>query len=430
MRATAPSIKLAADTSLPQRDLLLDEGEVARRLARCLGAGGPLAIDACARVRAKYRFGQSLRVLHRVRVGSSAYAVAARAFHNGRSEQAYERALGEAVACAPLRPVIHDAELDTVFWTFPNDRKLSGLQSLSDIPAQLARASLPGWTRSRVVAYAPEKCATAQCLDDRLNLLAYAKLYAGPEGQSVANTYQSLRQNLPTQAGVGLPRVISYAAAHRLLLLEPAAGERIADLKGSDLLRGYERLGSALASLHSLPVPKGLPRFKRLDPARIRSAARVIGTARPDVRNEAARLAADLMARWEPPAEALVCLHGDIHPKNGILRGDRLTLIDLDQAGVGRPAADLGSLLAGLTYNRLCGLIPRDVERELGESFLSGYGRARGLPREVSLNWHTAAALLAERALRAVNRIRPEGLGCLHELLAEARHVLRSGGTG
>jgi hypothetical protein len=42
-----------------------------------------------------------------------------------------------------------------------------------------------------------------------------------------------------------------------------------------------------------------------------------------------------------------------------------------------------------------------------------------------SIHWHTAAALLAERALRAVNRVRPEGLARLRELLAVASDVLR-----
>lgn len=429
MRAAAPSTNLAADPSLPQRNLLLDEGEVARRLALRLGAGGPLAIEACERVRAKYRFGDSLRVLHSVRVGSSTFTVAARAFRGGRSRRAYERAACEAVACAPLRPVIHDVELDTVFWTFPNDRKIKGLQSLVNIPADLARPFVPAWTGSRVVAYAPEKCATAQCLDDRSNVLAYAKLYAGPEGSRAASVYEALQHSLQASlASVGLPRVISYTEAHRMLLIEAVDGERIADLGGPDARRGYELLGRALAGLHSLPVPEGLSPFKRLAVERARSAASVIGRVRPDVESEAVGLAAKLAARWEPPTEPLVCLHGDVHPKNGILRGDRLTLIDLDQAGAGTSAADIGSLLASLSYNHLSGLTTRGVASELGEAFLSGYGCVRPLPHEGSLNWHTAAALLAERALRAVNRVRPEGLACLRELLAEASRILQQGG--
>lgn len=429
MMAITQDRKLAADTALPQRDLLLDESEVARRLAHNLGLGEPLRIDACERIRTKYRFGHSLRVLHRLSVGSAVFTVAARAFKEGHSARAYERSVSQAVATTPLRPVIHDAELGTVFWTFPNDRKLTALHALVNIPADLAQGFIPAWTQSRIVAYAPEKCATAQCLDGQSKVFAYAKLYAGAEGRRVADLYAGLHQSLKrARSALSLPHVISYKDAYRLLLLEAVEGERLADLRGAEARRGYERLGSALAELHSLPVPAGLSPFKRLDPERTLSAASIISLACPDLRREAEDLSAELAARWESPAGAQVCLHGDLHPKNVLLFGDRLTLLDLDQAGAGRPAADLGSLLARLSYSHLSGLIPKRLAEELSDSFLAGYGRVRTLPQKTCLNWHMSAALLAERALRAVNRIRPEGLDCMRELLIEAHHILRTGG--
>jgi hypothetical protein len=36
-------------------------------------------------------------------------------------------------------------------------------------------------------------------------------------------------------------------------------------------------------------------------------------------------------------------------------------------------------------------------------AFLSGYRAVRALPPDLSLRWHTAAALVAERGVRAVN---------------------------
>jgi len=51
----------------------------------------------------------------------------------------------------------------------------------------------------------------------------------------------------------------------------------------------------------------------------------------------------------------------------------------------------------------------------------------RSLPRGDEIRWYTAAALLTERALRAVNRIRPEGLAVLDRLLDEAFSELRGG---
>ena len=142
---------------------------------------------------------------------------------------------------------------------------------------------------------------------------------------------------------------------------------------------------------------------------------------------EASHLAEELARLWEPSDEH-VCLHGDVHPKNCVARGGALTLIDLDQCAVGDAAADLGSLLASLSYADITSAASQPSAKTLGEAFLSGYASVRALPSTRSLRWHTAAALLAERALRAVNRVRPEGLARMRELFAGASDVLREGG--
>jgi Ser/Thr protein kinase RdoA (MazF antagonist) len=428
MRAEHSTTGMAPDPRLPQRDLLLDEAEVARRLSDSLGLKERLTVSACERVRTKYRVGESLRVLHRVSVAGRVYTVAARAFAAGESRRAYERAAHAAVECAPLRAVLHDEELDAVFWTFPNDRKLAGLGLLRDVPPELARLCAPEWVRSRLVAYAPEKCATAQCLDERSRVLAYAKVYAGDEGRRVYQTYYALgRQTYDGRAALTLPRALAYSEAHRTLLLEPIAGTRIADLPAEELPHGYYQLGAVLAALHSLRVPEGWSEFERLSVGRLLQSAQVIETARPDVFREASELAGELERRYETPADPHVCLHGDVHPKNAVARGRLLTLIDLDQCAAGHPAADIGSLLAGLTYEAVTDPAAHTAGPALCEAFLSGYASARTLPSPALIRWHTAAALLAERALRAVNRVRPEGLARLRELLGAASQVLRKG---
>jgi aminoglycoside phosphotransferase (APT) family kinase protein len=408
--------------------MLLDEALVAQRLSASLGLKGRLTVSACERVRTKYRVGESLRVLHRVSVGGRNYTIAARAFASGLSRRAYERAVRSAVECAPLRAVLHDPELETVFWTFPNDRRLAGLDVLREVPPKLARLFAPEWTHSRIVAYAPEKCVTAQCLGDGSRVVAYAKVYASDEGRRVYETYRALgRQLKPGSTALMLPRALAYDAARRTLLLEPVEGSRVADLDAKELPRGYYRLGAALAALHSLRAPEGLPAFERLTPARLRQAAHFIGTARPDARRDASALVEELARRRETSAEPRVCLHGDVHPKNAVARGDAFTLIDLDQCAVGYPAADIGSLLASLTYEDIADPEARPPATAPREAFLSGYASVRALPSHASLRWHTAAALLAERALRAVNRVRPEGLARLRELLGVASEVLRKG---
>ena len=103
---------LAPDPAVPQRDALLDE----RYMASRLGA------DVCERINAKYRVGDSLRVVYRA---DADRILAGRTFR-GRSRSVYRR----AAAASEPGTVLHLEELETVFWTFPNDRRLTGLRVL------------------------------------------------------------------------------------------------------------------------------------------------------------------------------------------------------------------------------------------------------------------------------------------------------------
>jgi Ser/Thr protein kinase RdoA (MazF antagonist) len=248
-------------------------------------------------------------------------------------------------------------------------------------------------------------------------------MYATAEAQTVAATYLQL-----VSACSHVVKPLEYSQPHQLLLLEAVPGNRIADLKNNDLSAGFAGLAKALAALHSAPIPSQLPRFSRHDSDRLRKCARIIGMARPDIASVADELERELRSTI-PSAEPLVCLHGDVHPKNGIALNELVTLIDLDQSAVGPAAADLGSMLALLHYNWRIGLIARRRERELAGAFVDAYAGFRPLPTQRSLSWHTAAALLSERALRSVNRIRPEGLHHLPQLLNDAREILRMGGV-
>ena len=104
-----------------------------------------------------------------------------------------------------------------------------------------------------------------------------------------------------------------------------------------------------------------------------------MGRVRPDVALDAAKLA-DALASSYDDAEERVCLHGDAHPKNAILGSAGLALIDLDQAALGPPAADLGGLLAGLRYQRCVGALSAARERALAGELLAGYRAVREPP--------------------------------------------------
>jgi len=295
----------------------------------------------------------------------------------------------------------------------------------SSRPRDLTRAvNMPG-VRRRVVAYVPEKAATAQCLDTHGDVLAYAKLYAEDNQARSVRNHCALYHRLSTDDPyLRLPRVLGYAAPQRLLFLEPQMGQRVTDLRGVALRTGLRQFGAAVARFHQLPAPPVVSRFTRLDLDHLVQAAGLIGQARPDVAEHAANLVKLLAEHRHSPTAAPVCLHGDVHAKNGIAQHGRVALIDLDQVALGPAAAELGSFLASLHYWRCVGLLTSIEEREHEAAFLEGYATVGSLPDTDAVRWYTAAALLSERALRAVNRIREQGLLHLPKILTTARELL------
>jgi hypothetical protein len=417
------TIALDRDPAVPQRDLLLDPARVAERLERVLGGEARLGIESCRRLRIKYRVGVRLRVVHRVHTANARFDVAASTFPSlERSERAHTEALERAVACGPVPPVVHDPRLMTVFWTFPNDRKIAALPAVA-APAPEVADLHPDWSRSELASYAPEKAATVRCLADGGRTVGFAKTYAGEEGARARSVHDALARSLgPDDPYVRLPRALGYSPALRTLLVESVEGVPLNSPGAPDPRLGYRRLGRALARLHGLPPPDSV-RFRRSDPDRLQAAADLIGSVRSDVAASARRLAHELAQRLDGGCDP-VCLHGDVNFRNALLQNARVALIDLDQVATGSAAAELGSVLASLRYGGRVGLLRPSIVPELSAALLAGYAELRPAPAEDDLRAYTAAALLGERALRVVTRVRPEGLRCLPALLAEAREVL------
>lgn len=425
----------AADPELPSRDTLLDPDAVAQRLSRILSPDARLDVDECTLVRAKYRIGESLRVVYRLDIAGSSHLVAARAFRGQESLGALRRAAPCAVEAGPLRPVAHDPEAGAVWWAFPNDRKLRGVEALLR-PAPDVAEPLVGqarWTASQVVEYAPERSVTLRAVGADGTASAYVKAYAPGSMNlpALARRYALVAQALRrSTAPVCSTEPLWWSDTLHSLLLQALPGRHWDQLGPGSASSALRRLGTAIATMHDIPLGmrtkagppmrRAFGRFRRLETARVLHSAELIGRARPEAAAAALRLAEALSAG--PPMQARpVLLHGDCHPKNALLEGERVALIDLDQAGIGPAAADLGSLLARLVQTRL---VEGADTADLAGAFMDGYAEVRALPHQQSLAWHTSAALLAEQAMRAVNRVRPETLDHLDELLASAHTAL------
>jgi Ser/Thr protein kinase RdoA (MazF antagonist) len=317
---------------------------------------------------------------------------------------------------------VYDTDLDTVFWTFPNDRKLINLSAATEAQEDLARLIGRGWARSQLVDYNPESSAVVRCLDDSDRVVAYAKVHAGDEGERTHRVHSALSR-LTRVSGPRIAQPLAYSTQYRTLLVEPIAGTSIRCLAGVGLATGLHAYGAALATLHSLP-PDGVGTNGRDALERLHRTADGVRMVLPDVAEQVSGLLGELAVRWGEAHEPPVPIHGDTNENNAILEGDHVALIDFDRAGVGAAGSDVGNFLSLLRYFRALGLIDPAVERARAAAFTRGYASARALPGRDSLRMHEAAAL-AERAFHAVTRLRGSVLPHVPALLAEARGLLR-----
>jgi Ser/Thr protein kinase RdoA (MazF antagonist) len=423
---TVAAALLAFDPALPQRDDLLAVNTMRDRFSVILAGGTSSRIASVAVARVNYSAGRTLRAVYRVDVDGVMRTIAARMFTDAaKSEDVYHRSLRHSAPIASLRGVAHDASVRSVFWIFPNDRKIGSLDAAMR-PSLLARA-IHARSSTRLVAYAPEKAATfiRETADGRP--IAYLKVTADDQALRDGHTYRGLRTMLdPSDAALRLPAPLAFSRRRRTLWLEAIEGRRVAASLGDDVeITDLERLGAAVAVFHRLAAPAA-PHFDRFSPPHLAADAAMIEAVRPDIGAAVNSLAARLTAAAVSDADC-ACLHGDLHPKNAIACADRMALIDVESVAIGPAAADLGSLLAGLVYRRETQRLSPGACRARVHAFLTGYAARRRLPSSTSLAWHTAAALFRERAARAVTRIRPLGLESMPALLSAAERLLDAG---
>lgn len=349
--------------------------------------------------------------------------ISSRAFRAGRGRHAYEQARRARLPRVSVRPVFYDEYLNAVFWVFPGDRKIAGLTAAANGDLSRRDAVPVSWRSTRLMAYAPEKSATLACLDDRGRIVAYVKVTSQDEAERDYRRYQALGDQLDDNSSLRLPRALAYLPSHRVFVIEAIDGRRLHDATGAEALQDATRFGAALARFHQLGASDA-PQFTRFSSDRLVEARRLVTWLRPDVEHRIGVLVEELIATHPAELEPPVCLHGDVHSKNAIVTDRGIALIDLEDLATGPAAADIGSFLAALLYLRRGGQLAADRHDRLARAFLVGYESVRPLPAPAGLRWHTAAALLIERILRSVTRVRPLGLFHLPGLLADARALL------
>lgn len=129
------------------------------------------------------------------------------------------------------------------------------------------------------------------------------------------------------------------------------------------------RLGELLAVWHDAEVPPELADPEFFVQLRIDPFHRVVASSHPELATRVAAVAERLLER------KLALVHGDFSPKNVLVGGDGLWVLDWEVAHQGDPAFDVAFLLTHLLLKSIHRREGAAAYRAVAEAFLAAYGR-------------------------------------------------------
>ncbi|WP_168211906.1 phosphotransferase family protein [Ruania zhangjianzhongii] len=367
------------DPDLPGLRLLLDSERLTHWLTSLLGR--PVT---ARRRHLRYKPGKSC-VLHVDASGQALLVAATAPSEAAKHAKTLERSAGSIIGTAP--------DLQILVGTPAADRDLPGVALLTDA--------------------------------DRRPLLLHRLLRTGaqvdPDAEPTLLRYKPHRRwvgLLPTYSGDHIVLRVQRPAASRAAaaaLAALVAGEpRTPRLIGfyerrgvlaAEYLRGnsaqsapaevLEPVGRALAALHRRSCPALLEQPLSAEARKVRAAAGQLGALLPELADRAADLAGLITARLTTLPEVRVPVHGDFSADQAVIGPDgRPGLIDLDSAGLGDPAADLGCAQATMIQDVVLGRLT-DTEQQHRLAMLhAGYVAGGGPADADRVPVHRAAHLL------------------------------------
>ena len=452
-----PPAAMPQDPALPQLAQALDTQAMGRVFAAELPAHQVLG---CVVDRVKYRPGRNCSVSYRLRLrtavdGEFEQRVAARFCSGGDAAQRHRKAARQAWQPSPAGPALsHVPALDMLAFWLPNDAKLDALRWLQDPAALRQRSLLPlladlgGATaelidhdcqlvqlvpelrvccrvqlRWRPAPGAAERCDTlyAKAASQRSGALTHAVMLALSASQAQASGRLHTPRSLAWQADAGL-HWQQGVPGQALGRVDPAVGPASA-----------AAVGRLLAALHGCAVPApALADAAAL--ATQRQQALALLQAAGLVQDDAHQPRLSRLAGWlQQAADALVkqpavTLHGDLHPANLLVDGDRLWLIDFDSVRIGPAALELGGWVADSLQRALLTGQPLVDAARSWRAFLAGYEAAGGaaVPGQL-LAWGAVHHLVCRRASGNVANLKPGRLAAVPQLLRWAEQIAAAG---
>jgi aminoglycoside phosphotransferase (APT) family kinase protein len=278
----------------------------------------------------------------------------------GRRLEAQINARCPAAGAFP-RGAVYDPELGLLFQVFPADWRLETLPTAVDAAAMAPRleaalaASARG-ARVRAVAAHPLRYKP-----QRKCLLRYDIAWAGPHADEApavvyarvvraegwAPSHDPLRRLWAVRdlLSLDLPEPLATFDDLRAEVFGAVPGEQLfAITDRADFPALAARAGHGLSELHNLPVTLAGAFDPKATPAMLAGAATEFARLLPAQAGRIGALGAALGRRVDAAPGARPCpVHGDFHGNNLLVDGDRIALIDFEDATVGDPAEDVAA---------------------------------------------------------------------------------------
>ncbi|PDV97324.1 aminoglycoside phosphotransferase family protein [Candidatus Chloroploca asiatica] len=192
-----------------------------------------------------------------------------------------------------------------------------------------------------------------------------------------------------------------------------------------DDLRAVRLAGAALATLHRQPAPR-LPQTVLATPfVALDANARTLIALCPELQPQIGRLCQVFAAQLPQSLRHPQPLHGDFYADQVLIDPERrtATLLDLDNAHWGDPAADLGNFAAHLQRQVALGRMPATRAATLTEALGAGYAEVAPPPSRQRISLYTALGLL-RLAPEPFRYREPDWPVRIHAIVATAEAIL------
>ena len=316
-------------------------------------------------------------------------------------------------------PVVFMPEYGCLVEFFPMDWQLPSLATatapreiesfLAHVGVDVGNSSTDRRTEVKVLHYAPHRRCVLQYMMELPEgpMRVVGKLYRTGSEVAQARHIQDRLRPLAKAHGINIPRVLGVVEGLNLLLMEWVNGinmrDHLLETRSVDDAREVaRRAAETLAAIHSLHIEGQRMRTLENDLKGIRVRAKRFHLVAPQLARQVDALLdriALLAGRCTAGTPALI--HGDYTPRQMLLNGGQLAVLDFDMTCLGDPAIDVGNFMAQLLKEAV--YTGKDYLRQLSSYFLDEYEACSsrdGLAERVRLMQSLACVRLAVRRFR------------------------------